>query len=430
MTEATPSFENSLEYAKQQDNNDTLKHFREKFHLPLTPSGNPEIYFCGNSLGLQPKNTREEILFELDKWQRLGVRGHFEDKFPWMPYHENLTPHAASLVGAKDHEVVIMNSLTANLHFMMVSFYQPNKNRHQIMIEDHAFPSDHYAVESQIKHHGFSPDESLVLLKPREGEELLRTEDILQRIDEHRDSLALILLPGLQYYTGQLLDIKTITQHAQQYDIVVGVDLAHAAGNVPLKLHDWNVDFACWCNYKYLNSGPGAVGGCFVHERHAKNTDLVRFAGWWGHDKASRFQMENHFKPIASAEGWQLSNPPILSLTAIRASYEVFAEAGGVERLREKSLRLTGYLEFLLKDQLPEQVTIITPSNTHERGCQLSLSVALADKEGKAIHNDMIAAGISCDWREPNVIRVAPVPLYNNFEDVHRFTETLKELLA
>lgn len=424
------SFENTLEYAQQQDNADELKGFREKFHIPTMPNGQQEIYFCGNSLGLQPKNTRDEILFELDKWQRLGVRGHFEDKFPWMPYHENLTPYAAALVGAKDHEVVIMNSLTANLHFMMVSFYRPTSQRHQIMIEDHAFPSDHYAVESQIKHHGRSSDESLVLLKPREGEDLLRTEDILQRIDDNRDTLALILLPGLQYYTGQLLDIETITRHAQQYDIVVGVDLAHAAGNVPLQLHDWNVDFACWCNYKYLNSGPGAVGGCFVHERHSRNTDLVRFAGWWGHDKASRFKMENHFQPIASAEGWQLSNPPILSLTAIRASYEVFAEAGGVARLREKSLRLTGYLEYLLGDQLPHQVSVITPSQTKERGCQLSLSVALEGKSGRAVYDQMIAAGISCDWREPNVIRVAPVPLYNNFEDVHRFTQTLKELLV
>ncbi|WP_223786684.1 kynureninase [Marinicella meishanensis] len=422
-------FEDHLGFAQQLDQRDPLAHMRDEFHIPtIKGTDQAEIYLCGNSLGLQPKRTASYLQDELHKWQTLGVKGHFDCEYPWMPYHEFLTAESAKLVGAKPAEVVCMNSLTANLHFLMVSFYQPTAKRHKIMIEDHAFPSDHYAVESQIKFHGHDPAASLVLLKPRAGEETLRLDDILAAIDEHADELALIMLPGVQYYTGQVFDMQAIADAAQHHHITVGFDLAHAAGNIPMQLHDWGVDFAAWCTYKYLNSGPGSVAGCFVHEKHHDNPDLPRFAGWWGHDKATRFKMENHFVPIQSAEGWQLSNPPILSLAAIRASLDTFKQAGGIDALRDKSKQLTAYMRFLLQQRLPEQVQIITPDDPLS-GCQLSLTITTEQHSGQAIFAAIEAAGVTGDWREPNVIRVAPVPLYNRFTDCHRFVEILEAAL-
>ena len=423
------NIDNTLAYAQSQDAQDPLAKFRDEFHIPQQANGNNEYYFVGNSLGLQPKRTRQYLNDELDKWQALGVKGHFDCEYPWMPYHEFLTEQSAALVGALPEEVVVMNSLTANLHFMMVTFYQPTNTRFKILIEEHAFPSDHYAVESQIKHHGFAPESALITVKPRTGEEVLHPEDIQHIIEQQGDEIALILLPGVQYYTGQVMDMKSITEQAHAKGIKVGFDLAHAAGNLEMSLHDWNVDFACWCNYKYLNSGPGAVAGCFIHQRHVQNTSLNRFAGWWGHDKSTRFQMGNEFNAIPTAEGWQLSNPPIFSLAAIRASLDVFKEAGGMKPLRAKSLKLTNYLEQLLIAELGDRVAIITPQNDNERGCQLSLSVSMEGKSGKEVFKQLEEAGVTTDWREPNVIRCAPVPLYNNFEDCWHFVQILKQCL-
>ncbi|WP_154222947.1 kynureninase [Marinicella rhabdoformis] len=422
------SFQDDAGFAQLLDANDPLRHMRDAFFIPkIKGSSKEEIYLCGNSLGLQPKLASVYVKEELEKWHKLGVKGHFESDNPWMNYHEGLAKVSAELVGAKPSEVVCMNTLTANLHFLMVSFYQPTAQRHKILIEDHAFPSDHYAVESQIKFHGHNPAESMLLLKPREGEECLRTEDILKAIDEHADELALIMLPGVQYYTGQVFDMQQITDAAQHHGITVGFDLAHATGNIEMKLHDWGVDFAAWCTYKYVNSGPGAVAGCFVHEKHHDNPDMPRFVGWWGHDKATRFKMENTFVPIQSAEGWQLSNPPILSLAAIRGSLETFEQAGGISALRNKSKQLTAYLRFLLNNRLKEEVGIITPDEELS-GCQLSLTIK-TDKPGKSVFDAIEAEGVTCDWREPNVIRVAPVPLYNRFEEMVHFVDILEQAI-
>ena len=420
----------SIDHARSLDQADPLAKYRDEFWIPTRDNGDSEIYFVGNSLGLQPKCTEEYVQQELTKWQRLGVKGHFESEHPWMPYHEFLAETMASLVGAHADEVVMMNSLTVNLHLMMATFYRPTKQRHQILIEQHAFPSDHYAVESQIRHHGFEPGDSLVLAKPADGEETLCSDAVCEQIEKHRDSLAMVLLPGVQYYTGQVIDLSRITKLAQSHGIVVGLDLAHAAGNIPMSLHDWNVDFAAWCSYKYLNSGPGSVAGCFVHRRHAQDTTKPRFAGWWGHDKTTRFLMNNEFKAMPTAEGWQLSNPPILSLAAVRASLDVFKSAGGLEPLREKSVALTAYFEGLLNSQLQDRVEIITPHQAHERGCQLSLRVKLAGTNGRDVHEQLERAGVVTDWREPDVIRAAPVPLYNSFEDVYEFVRILKESLS
>lgn len=422
------TFEDSLAFAASLDQQDPLAHMREAFHIPkIKQTSEAEIYFCGNSLGLQPKLTAQYLNDELKKWQNLGVKGHFDCEYPWMPYHEFLAEESAKLVGAKTAEVVCMNSLTANLHFMMVSFYRPTAEKHKILIEEHAFPSDHYAVESQIKFHGYDASEAMVLLKPRAGEETLRLEDILTTIDEHANELALIMLPGVQYYTGQVFDMQAISDAAQHHGIPVGFDLAHATGNIAMELHDWGVDFAAWCTYKYLNSGPGSVAGCFVHAKHHDDTDIPRLAGWWGHDKATRFKMENTFRPIQSAEGWQLSNPPILSLAAIRASLDTFKQAGGIDELRAKSKQLTAYLRFLLQNRLPQHVEIITPDEDLS-GCQLSICIN-SDKTGKDVFTSIEAAGVTCDWREPNVIRVAPVPLYNSFVDCIRFVDILENAL-
>lgn len=416
----------SLEQAQILDAQDPLAAFQSEFHIPKQDNGENEIYLCGNSLGLQPKKTQEYLAYELQQWRKFGVKGHFSGDYPWMPYHEFLAETSADLVGAKASEVVCMNSLTTNLHLMMVSFYRPDAHRHKILIEDHAFPSDHYAVESQIRFHGYNPEDSMLLVKPRDGEDVIRTEDILSLIEEQGDEIALVMLPGVQYYTGEVFEMQKITQAAQEKGCKVGFDLAHATGNIPMQLHDWNVDFAAWCTYKYLNSGPGSVAGCFVHENHHNNKDLPRFAGWWGHDKTTRFKMENHFNPIQSAEAWQLSNPPILSLAAIRASLDVFKSAGGMDVLREKSLKLISYMRDLLKSKLAEQVNIITPEEPHRSGCQLSLVVNLEHLDGEKVFKQIEAQGVSCDFRHPNVIRVAPVPLYNSFTDIYRFVQILK----
>ena len=425
MSEPEGTFQPGRDFAVALDRSDPLRRFRGEFHVPRRENGEDEIYFVGNSLGLLPKRTRAFVDEELEKWERLAVKAHFLGKNPWMPYHEFLAEPMARLVGASSAEVVTMNSLTANLHLMMTSFYRPTRERHRILLEDHAFPSDDYAIESQASFHGFDPAEALIRMRPREGRHTIETEDIARALEREGGSIALVLLPGVQYYTGQAFDIEAITRLAHARGCAVGFDLAHAAGNLVLRLHDWNVDFAVWCTYKYLNSGPGSVGGCFVHERHGQQPDLPRLAGWWGHDKKTRFRMESGFRPIPGAEGWQLSNPPILSLAAIRASLEVFTEAGGMEPLREKSLRLTGYFEWLLRRNLGSSVEIITPADPNQRGCQLSLRVK-SNRSGKTVFEKLEASGVTCDWREPDVIRVAPVPLYNRFEEVHRFVEILR----
>ncbi len=422
---AEPShYETGLDFARRMDRQDPLAKFRDRFHIPQTADGEDEIYLCGNSLGLQPKSTADAVAAELDSWRRRGVKGHFEGAFPWMPYHEFLARNLAALVGGEESETVAMNTLTVNLHLMMVSFYRPTPDRHKILIEEHAFPSDRYAVDSQIRFHGYDPARAIRLIGPRDGEDLIRDEDIYDVIAREGESIALIMLPGVQYYTGQLFDMAAIARFGREQGCAVGFDLAHAVGNVPLRLHDWGADFAVWCNYKYLNAGPGSVAGCFVHARHADRPDLPRFSGWWGHDKATRFEMGPRFEPISGAEGWQLSNPPILSLAAIRATLDVFAEAGQMPPLRAKSLRLTGYLEWLLDRELGDRIEIITPHDPDRRGCQLSLK--LKGGSGKALFERLEQAGVTGDWREPDVIRIAPVPLYNRFEDCHRFVETLK----
>jgi kynureninase len=414
------TFDTTPEFADEMDAADPLRPFRERFHIPKKQDGTDVIYFCGNSLGLQPKTARAAVLQELDDWETQAVKGHFHAKYPWLPYHEFLTPSTARLVGALPVEVVVMNSLTVNLHLMMVTFYRPSGDRTKIMIEHGSFPSDHYAVETHMRTHGLDPDEHLIQLAPRSGEMTLRTSDLLERIERNGKNVALILLGGVNYYTGQAFDMRAITAAGHEQGCVVGFDLAHAAGNLRLHLHDWNVDFAVWCSYKYLNAGPGGIAGCFIHERHVSDPALPRFAGWWGHDKKTRFIMPPDFIPIPTAEGWQLSNPPIFQMAALRASLEIFDEAG-MDTCRTKSETLTGYLEFLLDHLMKGRVTILTPRSTAERGCQLSLRV----RDGKTVYERISRAGIVCDWREPDVIRVAPVPLYNTYRDVYEFVRIL-----
>jgi kynureninase len=417
------NFINSLFFARQLDRTDPLKKFRNEFLLPKVDK-KPAIYFTGNSLGLQPKSTKKFINEELLDWARLGVEGHVHARRPWLYYHKFTKKALAQLVGAKPLEVVAMNQLTVNLHLMMVSFYRPTKERFKIITEAGAFSSDQYAFESQLKWHGQNPDKALIELKPRTGEHTLRTADILQAIETHGAQLALVIFGGVQYYTGQFFNIKKITEAAHQVGAYAGFDLAHAVGNVPVSLHRDGADFAVWCSYKYLNSGPGGIAGAFVHERHAKNVDLHRFSGWWGHNEKERFQMKKGFVPMPGVDGWQLSNFPILSGAAHLASLEIFQQAG-TKNLRKKSIALTGYLEFLLNEIDPHETnfTILTPGKVDERGCQLSIFMK---KKGKTVFNALTKAGVVADWREPDVIRVAPVPLYNTFEEVFRFAELFK----
>ena len=422
-------FSDNEDFAKQLDAQDSLRVSREKFHLPANRSGEPLIYFAGNSLGLMPKAAKQIVEQELEDWAKLGVDAHLKAKTPWYSYHETLREPAARLVGAQPIEVICMNSLTVNLHLMMATFYRPKKSRFKILMEDPAFPSDTYAIKTQIVHHGLDPKEALILARPHSGEFTVRTEEILDLMEKHADELAVVLIGGVNFFTGQLFDIPTITAAAQKHGITVGVDLAHAIGNVPLSLHDWNVDFAVWCSYKYLNAGPGAVAGAFVHERHAANTKLARLAGWFGNDPNTRFRMhlEPEFIPVPSADGWQISNPPILSMAPLRASLAIFEEAGGMDSLRQKSIKLTNYLQFLLESepdgQSKKQYTIITPRQADQRGCQLSILVREHPKE---LFTKLEAADVKCDFREPNVIRVAPTPLYNTFHEVWRFANILR----
>lgn len=412
-------------FANELDQSDLLARFRRLFHIPIHEDANEGIYLCGHSLGLQPKSVKAYVDEELAEWGRLGVEGHFHARHPWMPYHELLTEQTARLVGARPVEVVVMNTLTVNLHLMMVSFYRPTQTRHKIVVESNAFPSDQYAVKSQLRFHGFDSAEALIELHPREGETSIRTEDIESFLEREGKSVALVMLGGVNYYSGQVFDMERITRAAHAQGCMVGFDLAHAAGNIPLKLHDWGPDFAVWCSYKYLNAGPGSSAGCFVHERHSHSFDLPRFAGWWGTSKAERFKMGPTFEPIPGAEGWQISNPPILPLAALRASMEIFDEVG-MERLRGKSEMLTGYLEYLVDQRLNNRVRIITLKHVHERGCQLSLVVS---GNARGAFKGLMERGVICDWREPDVIRVAPVPLYNSFRDVFEFVNVFREVL-
>lgn len=419
---SSQTWQNDLDFARELDGKDPLSSFRSEFLIP-TKEGKEWVYMAGNSLGLQPRNVRKYIDEELEDWAKMGVEGHWNARHPWLPYHENLTDMTARLVGAKPIEVVVMNTLTVNLHLMMVSFYRPTKERYKIIIEADAFPSDQYAVTTQAQYHGFDPKSAIVGLKPRSGEATLRHEDILEAIDRHGAESALVMLGNVNYLTGQAFDMKAIAERAHANGACVGFNLAHGAGNLHMNLHDAGVDFAVWCSYKYLNSGPGSLAGCFVHERHAKSFNLPRFAGWWGHNKETRFQMGPNFDPISGAEGWQLSNPPIFQLAALRASMELFDKAG-MQALRARGDRLTSYLEFLLEAIPNNFCTVITPKAQHERGSQLSIRVKtnprqLVDKLGER--------GIVCDFREPDIIRAAPAPLYNSFEDVYQFAKGVSD---
>jgi kynureninase len=396
---------------------DPLAGFAQEFHHPHDSQGRKLLYFGGHSLGLQPKSAAVMIEQELADWRRLGVLGHHEAVRPWIPYHERAAPALAELAGALEGEVVAMNSLTVNLHLMMVSFFRPDATRNAVLIESSAFPSDRYAVVSQLEFHGLNAAQHLIEMQPRHGERTLRTEDMIERIEREGSRLSLVLLPGVQYLTGQLLDMPALIAAARRVGAHVGVDLAHAIGNTPLQLHDWNPDFAVWCSYKYLNAGPGAVGGCFVHERHARNFRLPRFAGWWGHNKAERFLYDPKFDPIAGAQGWQISNPPIMSTAPLLASLEIFQRAG-MAALRTKSIALTGFMQKLIEEHLPKQVEIITPQPPEQRGCQLSVRLARPAAEAKRCQEALTAAGVIGDWREPDVLRLAPIPLYNSFADV------------
>ncbi|AEL25439.1 kynureninase [Cyclobacterium marinum] len=420
------AFELTPEFARKMDLADPLSTYREKFYIP-EKNGQPLIYFCGNSLGLQPRSVNAYLKQELEKWADKGVDGHFEGKVPWIDARKPSKRLIAPLVGANEQEVVAMNSLSVNLHLLMVSFYQPKGKKFKILTEAGAFPSDQYILESQVKFHGLLPDEAILEMAPRPNEHLLRTEDILQKIEDHKDELALIMLSGLQYYTGQLFDLEAISSAANKQGITIGFDLAHAIGNVPLRLHDWGVDFATWCSYKYLNSGPGNVSGIFVHEKHSDNALLPRFAGWWGHDEKERFKMKKGFKHMPGADGWLLSNDNVLGLAAHQASLELFAEAG-LDKLRKKSIQLTNYLEFAIHETIKdsELLEIITPLKPTERGCQLSL---LIHKKGKEVFDYWIDNGVVADWRNPNVIRLAPTPMYNTFQDVFEFSRILKNSL-
>jgi kynureninase len=430
------TFENKPEWARTRDQQDELASFRNEFFIP-PHQGQDTVYLCGNSLGLQPRNTAVYVNEELNDWAKLGVEGHFKKHTGWFAYHELLRESMARLVGGKPHEVVVMNHLTVNLHLMMVSFYRPTADRYKIICEGGAFPSDRYALQSQVEWHGFDAADALVELQPRKGEDILRHEDIIEAIEDCGDSLALVMLGGVHYFTGQVLNMKAITEAAHEVEAYAGFDLAHATGNLKLALHDWNVDFAAWCSYKYLNGGPGTVGGAFINERHTRNPHLPRFAGWWGNDPETRFTMPHRFIPVPTADSWQLSNAPILEMAALRASLELFDRAG-MERLTRKSLELTAYLQYVVQEVLRVKnksgaIRIITPFDEQQQGCQLSLQMG---EDGKNVFDALTAGGVIADWREPDqegreggVIRVAPVPLYNSFYDVWRFGELLKSTI-
>lgn len=418
--------ENTLTYAQKCDENDELSAFKDRFLFPQHQGKNC-IYFTGNSLGLQPIAAKKMLLQELDDWEKFGVDGHFDAKHPWYSYHEMFAEPLSKIVGAKPIEVVAMNALTVNLHLLMVSFYRPDNSRNKILCEAKAFPSDQYALESQALFHGFEPSEAIIEVASRKGEHIVRTEDFEKAINDHSSEIATIMIGGVNYYSGQVMDMKRITEVGHKAGAIVGFDLAHAVGNVKLELHEWDVDFAAWCSYKYLNSGPGSVGGAFIHEKHSNNISLPRFAGWWGHNKKNRFKMEPGFDPISGAEGWQLSNAPVFSMAAHKASLNIFVEAG-IDALCAKSQDLTDYLAFVIESISSKEVgvnfEIITPKDHKSRGCQLSI---LCHGKGKELFEHLTKNGVFADWREPNVIRIAPVPLYNSFEDIYRFGEILSK---
>ena len=416
----------SLAYAQSLDNTDKLSIYREQFYAPYLQNKRA-IYFLGNSLGLQPKTAQQEVMAIMEGWANFGVEGFFLGNDPWLNYQEKITPLLCDIIGAKEEELVTMNHLTVNLHLLMISFYQPTAKRYKIICEAKAFPSDQYAFQSQIKLHGFNPTDALIEVHPKPGTELITTEDIAEVITLHKDSVALVLFSGVNYYTGQVFDIKAITEAAHKAGAYAGFDLAHAAGNIKLQLHDWQVDFACWCNYKYLNSGPGAIAGAFIHKQHVNNKELKRLEGWWGNDAANRFKMNNIFTPSSTAESWSMSTSPMMLLATHKASLQVFA-AAGFDNILIKARALGEYLHFVLNyiNKPEEKFKIITPSNPEERGCQVSFSV---QKNAKAVFDTLLPFGIFADWREPNVIRVAPVPLYNTFEEIYIFAELLQQIL-
>ena len=417
-------YQNSLEFARKKDEKDELKAFRNQFHHPVI-NGKPTVYFTGNSLGLQPVATKDYIQQELEDWAKWGVEGHFHGKNPWFSYHELLTEKMARVVGAKPLETVVMGSLSTNVHLLMVSFYRPKGKRTKIICEAKAFPSDQYILETQVVHHGLDPKDTIIEISPREGEELIHEEDILNAIKQTGDELALVMIGGVNYYTGQLFDMESIVKAGHDVGAKVGFDLAHAAGNINLNLHDWEVDFAAWCTYKYLNSGPGGVSGIFIHEKHATNKELTRFGGWWGHDKETRFLMEKGFNPIPTAEGWQHSNAPVMLMAPLNASLDLFEEAG-MERIGKKRDDLTAYLEYVINEIQSDKVDfeIITPKDRTKRGAQLSI---VAKGQGKKLFDNLTEQNVIADWREPNVIRIAPAPLYNSYEDCWKFGKILKE---
>ncbi len=418
------TFQNSREFAQKLDQEDVLHHYRNEFIFPQHNDKNV-IYFTGNSLGLQPKRTKKYVDDVMNDWGNLAVEGHFYAEKPWWDYHERFANPLSKIVGAKPSEVTVMNTLTVNLHLMMVSFYRPSKTRYKIICEEKAFPSDQYMFQSQVQFHGFTTEDAIIEIKRREGEHNIRIEDVLAKINEVGDALALVLIGGVNYYTGQVFDMQKITEAGHQVGAIVGWDLAHAAGNIALELHNWNVDFACWCSYKYMNSGPGNASGCFVHEKHHNNSELPRFAGWWGHNKERRFKMEPNFDPVHGADGWQISNLPILSLAPYLASVELFDEIG-MDALILKRDKITSYLEFILHEidkEVDSTFEIITPSNPAERACQLSVFL---HGEGRSLFDYLMKNGVITDWREPNVIRLAPVPLYCSFEDMYDFGQILK----
>lgn len=422
------NYENTAEFAQEMDQNDPLRSYRNDFHIPLV-KGKESLYFCGNSLGLQPKTTVKYIGLELEDWALHGVEGHFNARNPWFSYHEVVKEGLAEITGSKPSEVVAMGSLSANIHFLFASFYRPDGKRNKILCETRPFSSDQYILETQARFHGLDPDETIVEMEPRPGEVTLRTDDILAKIKELGDSLAMVFFGGVNYITGQAFDMASLTRAAHGVGAVAGFDLAHAAGNLRLKLHEWNVDFAAWCSYKYLNSAPGGVAGIFVHEKHGNNKDLPRLAGWWGYDKETRFQMKKGFVPLEGAEGWQLSNAPVLSLAAHKAAIDIFMSAG-MDKITEKAVKLTGFMEYVVNEinmlKGHEILQIITPHDPKDRGCQLSIVVK---ENGRSVFERLQDQGVISDWREPDVIRLAPVPLYNSFTDVYRFGQILKSIL-
>ena len=419
------TFQNTIEFAKQLDSQDPLKSYKSEFIFPQH-NGKNALYFTGNSLGLQPKRAKKYVDEVMNDWANLAVEGHFYAAKPWWDYHERFANPLSKIVGAKPSEVTVMNTLTVNLHLLMVSFYRPTKTRYKIICEEKAFPSDQYMFQSQVHFHGYKTEDAIVEIKRRAGEHNLRLDDIIAKINEVGDELALVLIGGVNYYTGQVFDIKTITEAGHKVGAQVGWDLAHAAGNIKLELHDWNVDFACWCSYKYMNSGPGNAAGCFIHEKHHNNKDLPRFAGWWGHNKERRFKMEQDFDPVKGADGWQISNLPILSLAPYLAAVEMFAEVG-MEALIQKRDKISAYLEFVLHEidkEVNSTFEIITPQNPEERASQLSVFL---HGEGRSLFDYLMNNGVITDWREPNVIRLAPVPFYCSFEDMYEFGQILKQ---